>query len=111
VGEDALLEVTHATPLLQAAYTMRLHRRGREVRFWIDTTRPHDIEDAWGFLRVEPTADGRSLVTYGVLVDMGGGLLRDLFEERVRRAALSLPERLRDVAALERATGGTRAFH
>jgi hypothetical protein len=95
VSGDALVEVTHGSLLVHATYTVRVRREGRAVRFWMDSQRPHDIEDAWGFLRAEPLPDGRSLVTFAVLIDMGPGLLRDLFESRVRELALSVPDRVR----------------
>jgi hypothetical protein len=107
-GDDALLELTHGSALVQATYTMRVRRQGRVVRFWLDPQRPHDIEDAWGFVRAQPLAGGRTLVTYGVLIDLGPGLLRDLFEDRVRELALSVPERMRDLV-LERNAAGQRA--
>ena len=111
VGEragDALVEMTHGSTLLQVAYTLRFHRDGNEVRFWMDRTRAHDIDDVWGFLRAEPMADGRTLLTWGILVDMGPGILRDLFEPRVQALALAVPERVRDVVG-ERAARGQRA--
>ena len=106
-GNDALVELTHGSALVQATYTMRVRREGRVVRFWMDPGRRHDIEDAWGFVRAEPMADGRSLVTYGVLIDMGPGLLRDLFEDTVRELALSVPDRVRGLV-LERSARGRR---
>jgi hypothetical protein len=107
-GEDPLVVVTHGTALVQACYTIRVHREGSEVRFWMDPSRRHDIEDVWGFLRIEPLGGGQSLVSYGVLVDMGPGLLRDLFEDRVRALALSVPERVRGLV-LAHAAAGRRA--
>jgi hypothetical protein len=94
-GRDALVEMTTGTALVQATYTMRVRRDGGVVRFWVEPSRPHDIEDAWGFVRAEPMAERRTLVTYGVLVDLGPGIVRDLFEARVRELALSVPDRLR----------------
>jgi hypothetical protein len=96
-GGDALVEVTHGSALVQVSYTMRVHREGNVVRFWLDANRPHDIEDLWGFFRAEPFDGGRALVTYGILIDIGAGLLRDLFEDRVRELALSVPQRARGV--------------
>lgn len=95
MGGDTLVEVTHGSALVQATYTMRVHRDDHEVRFWMAPQRRHDIEDAWGFLRAEPLADGRTLVVYGIMIDMGPGVLRDLFEGTVRDLALSVPERVR----------------
>jgi hypothetical protein len=106
-GNDALVELTHGSALVQATYTMRVRREGRVVRFWMDPGRRHDIEDAWGFVRAEPMTDGRALVTYGVLIDIGPGLLRDLFEDTVRELALSVPDRVRGLV-LERSARGRR---
>jgi hypothetical protein len=100
---DALVEVTHGSGLLQVRYTIRVHRDGNVVRFWLDPTRPHGIEDVWGFFRVEPFATDRTLCTYGVLIDMGAGLLRDLFEKRVRELALTVPQRVRGLFLERRA--------
>jgi hypothetical protein len=96
-GDDALVEVTHGSALVHVAYTMRIHREGNVVRFWLDANRPHDIEDLWGFFRAEPFEGGRALVTYGILIDMGAGLLRNLFEDRVRELALTVPQRVRGI--------------
>ena len=104
-GVDRLVEITQGNALVQAAYTLRMRTDadGRRVRFWLDRGRPHDIEDAWGFFRVEPqpdAADGtpRVLLTYGILVDLGPGLVRDLFEERIRASILSVPSLVRGYA-------------
>ncbi len=107
-GGDALVQVTQGTALVQATYTLRLHRSEREVRFWMDPRHNHDISDAWGFLRAVPLGDGRALVTYGVLIDMGPGLLRDMFEDRVRDLALSVADRVRGYV-LQRNAAGLRA--
>jgi len=108
VDGDTLVRVTHGSAIVQVGYVLRVHREGNVVRFWMDESRAHDIEDAWGFFRAEPTADGRTLVTYGILVDMGDGLLRDLFEPRMRQLALEVPDLVRDVV-LERQARGRRA--
>jgi len=105
IDGDMLVEVTHGSALVQVAYTLRVHRESNVVRFWMDPSRPHDIEDAWGFFRVEPMPDRRALVTYGILIDMGDGLLRDLFENRVRELALEVPEHVRELALQELARG------
>ena len=107
-GGDVLAEITHGSPLISVGYTMRLHRDGNEVRFWLDRTRPHDIDDAWGYIRTQPMPDGRTLVTWAILVDMGNGMLRDMFESKVQQMALTVPERVKDVM-VERTARGRRA--
>lgn len=107
-GGDVLAEITHGSIFVSVGYTMRLHREGNEVRFWLDRTRPHDIDDAWGFIRAQALPDGRSLVTWAILVDMGNGMLRDLFESKVQQMALTVPDRVKDVM-VERTARGRRA--
>jgi len=102
---DTLVELTSGTALFHATYTVRVRHEGREVRFWMDPRRPHDIEDAWGFVRAEPLADGRSMLTFGILIDMGPGLLRTLFESRIRELALSVPDRVRGWVVERNAVG------
>ena len=101
---DPLVELRQGNAVVEVAYTVRLHkerasRSGVTVRFWMDKTRPHGIEDAWGFFRAEPMAEpGKVLLSYGVLVEMGDGLA-SLFEERVRAAMLYVPQLVRGYVA------------
>jgi len=107
VGEDQLVEISQGNSLIQTAYTLRLRpdEGGRRVRFWLDRSRAHGIDDAWGYFRVQPleaNADGspRVLLSYGILVDLGPGLMRDFFESRIQASMLSVPERLRQYASI-----------
>jgi hypothetical protein len=104
-GADQLVEVTHGTAIVQASYTMRVHKEGNDLRFWMDPGRRHDIEDAWGYLRLEPLPNGQTVVVYGILVDMGPGLMRDMFEDRVQSLALSVPDRVRGLVVAQSAAG------
>jgi len=45
-------------------------------------------------------------LTYGILVDIGPGLVRDLFEERLREMALTVPQRVRAYALAHFRTRG-----
>lgn len=106
-GGDQLVELVQGNALMEAAYTIRVRRDAREARFWLDPSRPHGIDDAWGFFRFEPFigpgGEARVLLTYGIMVDVGPGIVRDLFEERLRAALLSVPQLVqRQVAQLRR---------
>jgi hypothetical protein len=105
VGADAgdrFVELRQGNALYETEYTIRVRKdpAQHEVRFWLDRSRPHGIADAWGFFRYEPLAQvspgvPRVLLTYGILVDLGPGIVRDLFEERLRAMMLSVPQRVR----------------
>jgi hypothetical protein len=104
---DQLFELAQGNAVMEAEYTVRVRRGRNEARFWLDPSRPHSIDDAWGFFRYEPfvgsTGEERVLLTYGVLVDVGPGIVRELFEERVRAALLSVPQLVRrQVAEIRR---------
>lgn len=102
---DRLVELVQGTVLMEAEYTLRVRNYPgrREVRFWLETTRPHEIDDAFGYFRVEPfgasSGEQRALLTYAILVDVGPGIVRDLFEDRVRAALLSVPQLVRRYVA------------
>lgn len=99
-GETRTIELVSGTSMVEATYAINVHRESsHEYRFWLDSSRSHDIEDAWGFFRLEPfqgpNGEAKVLLTYGVLVDVGPGIVRDLFEERVRAALLGVPQSVR----------------
>jgi hypothetical protein len=105
-GPDLFVELRQGNALVEAAYTIRVRpdpARG-EVRFWLDPNKPHAIDDAWGFFRYQalpdaPTGAPRTLVTYGALVDLGPGIVRELFEERLRSLMLTVPQMMRQYLA------------
>jgi hypothetical protein len=102
VDGDLLIELRQGSSIFETSYTIRVHKdaAARTVRFWLDRSRPHGIDDAWGYFRIEPTnVRGKMLLVYGALVDLGDGLARTLFEERVRTALLGVPGRVRDYLA------------
>jgi hypothetical protein len=125
---DFFVELRQGNSLVETSYTIRVRRETlppREdlaaptasgdqrtaYRFWLDRTKPHGIEDAWGYFRLEPLANApngapRVLLTYGILVDVGPGLVRDLFEEPLRQLALTVPQRVRTYALAHFRLGG-----
>jgi hypothetical protein len=108
VDGDLLIELRQGSSIFETSYTIRVHKdpASRTVRFWLDGSRPHGIDDAWGYFRIEPTnVRGKVLLVYGALVDLGDGLARALFEERVRTALLGVPGRVRDYLADTRVAG------
>jgi hypothetical protein len=97
-GSEARVELVQGTGALEASYTVRIERvPGRaELRFAMDPTRPHDIEDVFGFFRVEPFGDGKSLVTVAAALDLGSGFASLFFSDAIERTVLSAPRQIRD---------------
>ena len=104
------IEMRTGNAVVEGVYTLYLQQSGpHELRFWLDPRAPHDIDDAYGYFQFEELprgADGRprTLLTYAIAIDIGPGIVRDLFEERVRAASLALPQAL--VARITREHNG-----
>jgi hypothetical protein len=107
--DDFLVWLRQGTSFLEASYTIRVRAAAvgpeeRLVRFWLDPSRPHGIDDASGFFRYEPlapTAAGkpRGMLTFGIWVNIGGGFVRSLFEGRVQHIVMTIPQRVRAYVA------------
>ncbi|HEX3777447.1 MAG TPA: SRPBCC family protein [Polyangiaceae bacterium] len=97
-GTVARVELVQGQGAIEASYTVRLERApGRsELRFRLDPTRPHDIEDVFGFFRVEPFGEGKSLVTVAAAIDLGPGIASLFFSDAVERVVLGAPRQIRD---------------
>lgn len=98
-GEDGLsrVELVQGGSLLHARYAVMLApaEDGETIRFWLDPAHPHDIRDVWGFFRVQSFPGGRSLVTVGAALDLGDGLARALFEDKIAAMMLRAPSKIR----------------
>jgi len=90
------VELVQGSALVDARYTVVLERAdGETIRFWLDPSLPHDIHDVWGFFRVKAMPGGRSLITVGAALDIGDGLTRMLFEDKIARMLLRAPRQIR----------------
>lgn len=63
----------------------------RELHFSLDRSRPHGLAAAFGFYSVRRYHGGRSLLAYGVMVDLGPGLVRALVRDTVHEWMLKTP--------------------
>jgi carbon monoxide dehydrogenase subunit G len=97
-GSEARVELVQGKGALEASYTVRIERvPGRsELRFWLDPTRPHDIVDVFGYFRVEPFGEGKSLVTVAAALNLGSGVASLFFSDAIERTVLSAPRQIRD---------------
>jgi hypothetical protein len=90
------VELEQGSSLVSARYSVVLERLDAgTIRFWMDEKRPHDIRDVWGFFRVTALPNGRSLITVGAALDLGDGIARALFEDKIARLVLRAPAQIR----------------
>jgi len=96
VGGLSRVELVQGSALVDARYTVVLERADADtIRFWMDPSFSHDIRDVWGFFRVKALPGGRSLITVGAALDLGDGLTRMLFEDRIAHMLLRAPRQIR----------------
>jgi hypothetical protein len=97
-GRHARVELVQGTSVAEATYTVHLVRDPvtDELRFWLDHARPHDIADVWGYFRVRRFDRERSLITVAVALDVGPGLVRLFFEDKIQRLILATPRHIKD---------------
>jgi carbon monoxide dehydrogenase subunit G len=99
-GPHRLVELEQGTDWFRGRYTVRVHTERAPghrytIRFSLDKTRPHAIDDAYGSFGIEPYGAGKTLVTWKVRIDLGHGVVRWLFEEKVRKLSLAPPVMVR----------------
>lgn len=109
-GDERWVVLRHGVRWASVEYTAHVvPGPDRTVRFWLDPTHPHEVDDAWGFFRVEPWPGGRALLSYGAVVDLGGGFAGLLFKEKIRRHALETPRLVRRYVEQRRAPAALAA--
>lgn len=108
-GPARRIELLQGNSFVSATYTVELSPAGApgEVTFRLDPTRHHDIDDVYGYFKVQRFDERHSLVTVAAAVDIGSGLSTMLFGKRVQDVILSTPNVMRDYFARLGASGGT----
>ena len=91
-GYDDKVFFRQGGKLGSASYVLVVRRESPSLlRFWLDPDEPHEIEDCWGYFRVQPWGARSTLLTYAALVHLEAGVVKMLFTEAIRTYALSTP--------------------
>lgn len=80
-------------PVLRVEYylNVKVNEARHDIEFRLDETRPHDLDSAYGFYNLRPYEGGRTLLTYGVMADIGGGLFAAVTRDSVHEWMLKTP--------------------
>jgi carbon monoxide dehydrogenase subunit G len=70
---------------------VQVDRARHALAFRVDGSRPSGIRAAWGFYAVRSYGRGQTLLTYGVMADIGDGLLTALVRPLVHEWMLRVP--------------------
>lgn len=97
VSRDAntarVIRFTHEVGPVNAEYSLRFeyNARTKTVMFRLDSSRAHDIRAAWGFFRLRSHGEGKTLVSFGAMVDVGSGLISGALQARLHEWVLKIP--------------------
>ena len=94
---ERLVFLRHEQGPVGASYFVNVHLSTprRTMQFRVDRTRPGDLSEGWGFLRVTRFGDRQSMVTFGIFADVGGGILAGFVRPRVHEWMMRVPELLK----------------
>ncbi len=104
-GDARVMRMEHRYSVASASYfaNVQIDREHHALRFDLDRSRPHDLRAGRGFLTLSDY-HGDTIVTWGALADMGGGMAMEVFGPMVREWVLMVPRCVRD--AMEIPGGG-----
>ena len=82
---------------VEAAYHLRLTHMDsqRMAQFRLDRTRRNDLREGWGFFIVAPFGNGKTMITFGVMADVGSGIITGLVRPTVHEWMLRIPQQLK----------------
>ncbi len=92
-GDRKIIFLRHRYSFVSASYyaTVRLDRRHWTVDFELDPSRPHDVRDGRGFLQLSRYHRTDTIVTWGVMGDVGSGILTGVFSSVIYDWILRVP--------------------
>ncbi len=95
--EQVLLWMQHRYALSTTAYhaTMRFDAAAHRVEFELDASRPRDVDGGRGFLELA-SYEGDTIVSWGMIADVGDGLVARVFGPFLAEWLLKPPRCLRD---------------
>lgn len=76
-GAHRTVLLRHRYAFVNASYYAQVHadHDAYTLSFRLDRSRPRDIEDGRGFITLEPYGEDETIVTWGVMADVGSGIL------------------------------------
>jgi hypothetical protein len=74
----------------------RIDDETRKVSWSLIEDQPHDLDDTRGYWQVDAYGEGRSLVTYVNVINLGDIAALALFADAIQNGLLGVPGNLRD---------------
>lgn len=83
---------SHSMVTVEYYMNMEYDDVGKHAVFRLDERRENGLRAGWGFVQVRPYADGRTLMAWGIMADVGTGLVAGFLRPTVHEWMLRVPE-------------------
>lgn len=92
-GSRRVIYLRHRYSFVTASYyaAVRVDRRHFTIHFELDPSRPHDVRDGRGFITLDRYGPEDTIVTWGVMADVGSGILTGVFAPVIHDWILRTP--------------------
>ena len=92
-GHERIVYMLHKVWPLRVSYyvILRSHPQTRDLEFEVDDGRPHDLRSGWGFVRVIGRSDGKTLLAFGILAELGHGIVATVARPLIQFWMLRVP--------------------
>jgi hypothetical protein len=89
-GALPLVQLVHGNAMINGGYTViwQPDDSVREIRFWMSQERPHDVQDIWGYFRIQDFGSNKALVTVALALDLGNNSSLTTHEKRIHKMML-----------------------
>lgn len=97
-GDDRVLYMHHSYAISETEYHARMHldHAQHEMRFELDRSRPHEMRAGRGFIALSAYR-GDTIVAWGMVADVGAGMLMQIFGPFLNEWLLLPPRCVRDL--------------
>jgi carbon monoxide dehydrogenase subunit G len=113
---ERTLFIEHGSGPLSICYyvDMKFNSDRREVSFQVDPREQCAVEEGWGFYLLRPHGKDKTVLVYGIMVDIGEGIILSLLREEISEWMLKVPwmaKRLVESTRAKRHAAAARAPH
>src|SRR5690606_22351034 len=92
-GDSRGVHVRHGQGAVTAEYGLRLNyiEASRVLMFQVDDDQQSALRAGWGFMKVQPWGEGKPLLSFGILADVGTGMLSGALRPKIHEWMLRVP--------------------
>lgn len=91
------VHVRHGQGAVSAEYGLRLNyiEASRVLMFEVDSSRESALRAGWGFMKVQSWGEGKTLLSFGILADVGTGMLSGALRPKIHEWMLQVPSTIK----------------